>query len=411
MATDGIKNEPIGRDGMSLRIAVLSRGPRLYSTRRIVEEARNKGLRVEVCDPMKFSLMVTDGSVDVLHRGKHFAFDAVIPRIGHSITQHGVAVLRHIEQLGIWTANTGQGILQSRDKLHASQILARNRIPIPRTVYVRDILDVEHAIDIVGGLPVVVKVTQGTQGDGVFLRHTVFEVRNLVQGLLMTGKSVLVQEYIAESHGKDIRALVVGDRVVACMRRRARGREFRSNYHLNGTVENVDLPPRYAEAACRAARVLGLNIAGVDLLEGNDGPLVLEVNSSPGLEGIEKASGVNVAGAIVDYVMEDTAFGEVDLDQLLRTIPGSGVLSLQLRNHPKMVGKRLDEVFASIPVFALSRGDRLVWNPDAEVQLRYDDVLVCYGELTELRSSLRQAMLGVPREALNFDEPRGQTEG
>ena len=410
MGTDGIKNEPIGRDGMGIRLAVLSRGPRLYSTRRIVEEARNKGLRVEVCDPMKFSLMVTEGSVDVLHKGKHFTFDAVIPRIGHSITQHGVAVLRHIEQLGIWTANTGQGILQSRDKLHASQILARNRIPVPRTVYVRDILDVEQAIDIVGGLPVVVKVTQGTQGDGVFLRHTAFEVRNLVQGLLMPGKSVLVQEYIAESHGKDIRALVVGDRVVACMRRRARGREFRSNYHLNGTVENVDLPPRYAEAACRAARVLGLNIAGVDLLEGNDGPLVLEVNSSPGLEGIEKASGVNVAGAIVDYVMEDTAFSEVDLDQLLRTIPGSGVLSLQLRNHPKMVGKRLNEVFASIPVFALSRGDRLVWNPDAEVQLRYDDVLVCYGELTELRSSLRQAMLGVPRDALNFDEARGQTE-
>ncbi|MBL6743865.1 MAG: RimK family alpha-L-glutamate ligase [Candidatus Poseidonia sp.] len=410
MATDGIKNESIDRDGMGLRLAVLSRGPRLYSTRRIVEEARNKGLRVEVCDPMKFSLMVTEGSVDVLHRGKHFAYDAVIPRIGHSITQHGVAVLRHIEQLGIWTANTGQGILQSRDKLHASQILARNRIPVPRTVYVRDILDVEQAVDIVGGLPVVVKVTQGTQGDGVFLRHTAFEVRNLVQGLLMTGKSVLVQEYIAESHGKDIRALVVGDRVVACMRRRARGREFRSNYHLNGTVENVELPPRYAEAACRAARVLGLNIAGVDLLEGNDGPLVLEVNSSPGLEGIEKASGVNVAGAIVDYVMEDTAFSEVDLDQLLRTIPGSGVLSLQLRNHPKMVGKRLNEVFASIPVFALSRGDRLVWNPDPEVQLRYDDVLVCYGELTELRSSLRQAMLGVPRDALNFDEARGKTE-
>jgi ribosomal protein S6--L-glutamate ligase len=409
--TDGIKNEFLGRGAMGLRLAVLSRGPRLYSTRRIVEEARNKGLRVEVCDPMKFSLMVTEGSVDVLHKGKHFGFDAVIPRIGHSITQHGVAVLRHIEQLGIWTANTGQGILQSRDKLHASQILARNRIPVPRTVYVRDILDIDQAIDIVGGLPVVVKVTQGTQGDGVFLRHTAFEVRNLVQGLLMTGKSVLVQEYIAESHGKDIRALVVGDRVVACMRRRARGREFRSNYHLNGTVENVDLPPRYAEAACRAARVLGLNIAGVDLLEGNDGPLVLEVNSSPGLEGIEKASGVNVAGAIVDYVMEDTAFSEVDLDQLLRTVPGSGVLSLQLRNHPKMVGKRLDEVFASIPVFALSRGDRLVWNPDAEIQLRYDDVLVCYGELTELRASLRQAMLGVPRDALNFDESRGQTEG
>ena len=390
---------------MTMRLAVLSRGPRLYSTRRIVEEARKRGLDVEVCDPMKFSLVVNQGSVDVLHRGQAFAKDAVIPRIGHSITQHGVAVLRHIEQLGIWTANTGQGIIQSRDKLNASQILARNRLPVPKTVYVRDILDVEQAIDTVGGLPVVVKVTQGTQGDGVFLRHTAFEVRNLVQGLLMTGKAVLVQEYIAESHGKDIRALVVGDKVVACMRRRARGREFRSNFHLNGTVERVDLPESYAEAACRAARVLGLNIAGVDLLEGNNGPLVLEVNSSPGLEGIEKASGVNVAGAIVDYVMEDTAFSEVDIGQLLRTVPGSGVLSLQLSNHPKMVGKRLDEVFASTPVFALSRGDRLVWNPDHDVQLRYDDVLVCYGELTELRASLRQAMLGVPREALMFDEP------
>ena len=138
------------------------------------------------------------------------------------------------------------------------------------------------------------------------------------------------------------------------------------------------------------------------------------MNSSPGLEGIEKASGVNVAGAIVDYVMEDTAFAEVDIGQLLRTVPGSGVLSLQLRNHPKMVGKRLDEVFASVPVFALSRDNRLVWNPEHDVQLRYDDVLVCYGELTELRASLRQAMLGVPKEALMFDnapESSGQTEG
>ena len=149
-------------------------------------------------------------------------------------------------------------------------------------------------------------------------------------------------------------------------------------------MEKVELPEGYAEAACRAARLLGLNIAGVDLLEGRNGPLVLEVNSSPGLEGIEKASGVNVAAAIVEFVMEDTAFSEVDIGQLLRTVPGSGVLSLQLRNHPKMVGRRLREVFASIPVFALSRGNRLVWNPDPDVQLRYDDVLVCYGELTEL---------------------------
>jgi len=391
----------------ALRLAILSRGPRLYSTRRLAEEARKRGLEPYIADPMKFSLFVADGRIDILHNGEPFNYDAVIPRIGHSITKHGVAVLRHLEQLGIWTANTGAGILQSRDKLHASQILARNRIPVPRTTYVRDIIDVETAVDFVGGLPVVIKVTQGTQGQGVFLRHTIRESRNLVQGLLLTGRAVLIQEYIAESHGKDIRALVVGDRVVASMRRRARGREFRSNYHLNGTVEKVDLPPEFEEAACRAARVLGLHIAGVDLLEAKDGPLVLEVNSSPGLEGIEKASGVNVAGEIIDYVTSETAFSEVDLDQLLRTVPGSGVLSLQIKNHPQLVGQPLADLFNSsskIPVFALSRDNSLLWNPSDDIQLRYEDVLICYGELTELRNSLRQAMLDVPQKAFTLPD-------
>ncbi len=394
------------RDG-GVRLAVLSRGARLYSTRRLVEEARKRGLIVNVLDPMSFSLFVDDGSIDIMHEGKPIGFDAVIPRIGHSITRHGVAVLRHLEQMGIWTANTGQGILQSRDKLHASQLLARNRIPVPRTVYVRDTADVEQAIEAVGGLPVVVKVTEGTQGQGVFLRHTHQETRNLVQGLLHTGKAVLVQEYIVESHGTDIRALVVGDRVVATMRRRARGREFRSNFHLNGTVEPVELDPAYEEVACRAARILGLRIAGVDLLESDDGPLVLEVNSSPGLEGIEKASGVNVAGEIIDYVTSETAFAEVDLDQLLRTVPGSGVLSLQIRNHQQLVGKPLADLFNStskIPVFALSRDNSLLWNPSDDIQLRYEDVLICYGELTELRSSLRQAMLDVSQKAFSLPD-------
>ena len=389
---------------MDLKLAVLSRGPRLYSTRRLVQEAKIRGIDVEVTDPMKFSLFVDDGAIDIHYSGEPFTHDAVIPRIGHSITKHGVAVLRHMEQLGIWTANSGQGILQSRDKLHASQILARNKIPVPKTTYVRDIIDVEPAIDFVGGLPVVIKVTQGTQGQGVFLRHTVHESRSLIQGLLLTGKAVLVQEYIAESHGKDIRALVVGDRVVAAMRRKARGREFRSNYHLNGTVEKVEISEEFEEQAVRAARVLGLNVAGVDLLESNNGPLVLEVNSSPGLEGIEKESGVNVAGAIIDYVMSETAFSEVDLDQLLRTVPGSGVLSLQLRNHPMMVGNKIADLFKStyeIPVFALSRDNKLLWNPEPDVQLRYDDVIICYGELNQLRASLKNAILGVAEKSIN----------
>ena len=381
---------------MDLKLAVLSRGPRLYSTRRLVQEAKLRGIDVEVTDPMKFSLFVDDGAIDINYAGEPFTHDAVIPRIGHSITKHGVAVLRHMEQLGIWTANTGQGILQSRDKLHASQILARNKIPVPKTTYVRDSIDVEPAIDFVGGLPVVIKVTQGTQGQGVFLRHTVHESRSLIQGLLLTGKSVLVQEYIAESHGKDIRALVVGDRVVAAMRRRARGREFRSNYHLNGTVEKVEISEEFEQQAVRAARVLGLNIAGVDLLEGANGPLVLEVNSSPGLEGIEKASGVNVAGAIIDYVTSEAVFSEVDLDQLLRTVPGSGVISIQLTNHPSMVGKEISDLFVygdNVQLIGLSRDSNVIWNPKLDTQLRYDDIVICYGELNQLRKSLKKAIL------------------
>jgi ribosomal protein S6--L-glutamate ligase len=382
---------------MTTRLAILSRGPRLYSTRRLVEEARVRDLDVAVLDPMQFSLFVTEQEIGIHHQGNKFDYDAVIPRIGHSITRHGVSVLRHLEQLDVWTANTSQGILQSRDKLHSSQILARNKIPTPRTAYVRDMKDIEHATEAVGGLPVVVKVTQGTQGQGVFLRHTIHETRNLVQGLLVTGKAVLIQEYIAESHGKDIRALIVGGKVVACMRRKARGREFRSNYHLNGTVENVEINEEYAEVACRAARVLGLNVAGVDLLEGNNGPLVLEVNSSPGLEGIEKSSGVNVAGAIIDYVVSESDFSEVNVDQLLRTIPGQGVLSVHLRNHPHLIGSPISEIFkGEIPVFALSRASDLIWNPEPDIQLRFGDSLICYGDLDLLRANIKRTLLDLP---------------
>ncbi len=382
---------------MTTRLAILSRGPRLYSTRRLVEEARIRDLDVAVLDPMQFSLFVAEQEIGIHHQGNKFDYDAVIPRIGHSITRHGVSVLRHLEQLDVWTANSSQGILQSRDKLHSSQILARNKIPTPKTAYVRDMKDIEHATEAVGGLPVVVKVTQGTQGQGVFLRHTIHETRNLVQGLLVTGKAVLIQEYIAESHGKDIRALIVDGKVVACMRRKARGREFRSNYHLNGTIETVEINQEYAEVACRAARVLGLNVAGVDLLEGNDGPLVLEVNSSPGLEGIEKSSGVNVAGAIIDYVMSESDFSEVNVDQLLRTIPGQGVLSVHLRNHPHLIGSPISDIFkGEIPVFALSRAGNLIWNPEPDMQLRFRDSLICYGDLDLLRANIKRTLLDLP---------------
>ena len=405
----GLNKHVVAAGIMDLRLAVLSRGPRLYSTRRLVEEARARGVDVSVIDPMQFSLFVSEDNIDILHQGKPFNYDAVIPRIGHSITSHGVAVLRHLEQLGIWSANSSSGIIQSRDKLHSGQILARNKIPTPATAYVRDMKDVERAIDSVGGLPVVIKVTQGTQGNGVFLRHTLHEAKNLVQGLLMTGKAILVQEYISESHGKDIRAFVIGDKVVACMRRRARGREFRSNFHLNGTVESVDISDEYREIACRAARVLGLNVAGVDLLEGVNGPLVLEVNSSPGLEGIEKASGQNIAGAIIDFVSNDHNFSDVNMDLMLNTVPGMGALSIHMKNHPYLVGCTISELYGSRKptVMALSRDGELIWNPEVDSQLRFSDVIICYGELQDLKLNLRQK-LG-PRPT-NYESSRDEVD-
>ena len=243
-----------------------------------------------------------------------------------------------------------------------------------------------------------IKVSEGTQGRGVYLRHLYRDAIGLVSALLDLEHEVLIQEYIHESHGTDIRALVVGDKVVASMRRRARGKEFRSNFHLNGTVEPIDLDPKYEEIALRAARVLGLNIAGVDLLEGKNGPLVLEINSSPGLEGIEMASGVNVAEKIIDFLEEDAQFAKISMDQLLLTVPGHGILPLHLVNYPWLVGEKIEDVFnnSGTNAFALSRDRQLVWEPENELKLRYNDILIFYGDLHQLRINLRTI--------LNFDE-------
>jgi len=228
----------------------------------------------------------------------------------------------------------------------------------------------------------------------------------LVQGLLHARQDVLIQEYVAESHGKDIRVIIVGDEVVAAMRRRARGREFRSNFHLNGTVEPVDLAPEYAEVARRAARVLGLNIAGVDLLEGADGPMVLEVNSSPGLQGIESASGVDVAGAIVDHAIRDSAFCEVQLDGLLRTLPEDGVMTVIVRRHRHLIGRSIEEVFnGEVQVFGILRNQSMLWNPPADSKLRFDDMVLCTGPRASLRRSLHKAVDRMPDAAPDQPHP------
>jgi ribosomal protein S6--L-glutamate ligase len=377
---------------MTLRVAIRSRGPRLYSTRRLVEEAQALGCSVDVLDPMRLSITVGNDGRRILHEGWNVEVDAVLPRIGYSITRHGVAIARQFERMGTYVANSSEGIRNSRDKLHATQLLSANHIPVPTTAYVRDWRDVERAIRQVGGVPCVIKAAEGTQGSGVFLAHSEREANELAWDLLEKGDQVLVQEYIRESHGRDVRVLVVGGHVVAAMRRRAHGREFRSNFHLGGNVESIDLPEDYSRIACKAARLLGLDIAGVDLLESNRGPLLLEVNSSPGLEGIEKATGVNVSGHIMRHVLEAHAFTPIDLDQLLSTKEGHGTLSLKVRRYPELVGRRLGDLMVfddEGAVAAVARAGAHVWQPSGDLVLREADELIFYGVLDVLRQRIR----------------------
>jgi ribosomal protein S6--L-glutamate ligase len=376
---------------MTVRLAILSRGPRLYSTRRLLEEAEKRQCYVEVLDPMRLSITVGNDEPKILNAGWPVEVDAVIPRIGYSITHHGVALIRQFERLGVYVANSSDGISHSRDKLHATQLLTKNRIPVPTTCHVRTWQDVEGALARVGGMPIVVKVAEGTQGSGVFLVRSEDRARELTYKLLSEGHHVMVQEYIEESHGRDVRVIVVGGKVVAAMRRRARGREFRSNYHLNGTVESIEISDEYAEVARRAARLLNLDIAGVDLLESKRGPLVLEVNSSPGLEGIERATGINVAGKIIDHCMLHQGFSNVGLDQLLRSRPGHGVVSVNISRHPILNGKQIGDVFEDVNeqvVFAVAREGMHIWKPRRTFTLRRGDEIICYGEIAKIHQQL-----------------------
>jgi len=377
---------------MTLRVAILSRGPRLYSTRRLVEEANALGCSVDVLDPMKLSVTVGNDGRRILHEGWNVEVDAVVPRIGYSITGHGVAIARQFERMGTYVANSSDGIQNSRDKLHATQVLSANHIPVPTTALVRDWRDVERAIRQVGGVPCVIKAPEGTQGTGVYLAHTEREANELAWKVLEDAERVLVQEYIQESHGRDVRVLVVGGKVVASMRRRAHGREFRSNFHLGGSVESIDLPEDYARIACKAARLLGLDVAGVDLLESKRGPLLLEVNSSPGLEGIEKATGINVAGHIMSHVVETHAFTPIDLNQLLSNKEGHGTLSLKVRRYPELVGRRLGDLMTlddDGTIAAIGRAGAHIWNPSGDLVLREADELIFYGEIEILHQRIR----------------------
>ncbi|MEM9696903.1 MAG: RimK family alpha-L-glutamate ligase, partial [Myxococcota bacterium] len=271
-----------------MKLAILSCSPKAYSTRRLRAAAEERGHAVKVLNTLKFSIDVEEGRPELYFRSKRLSsYDAVLPRIGASITYFGTAVVRQFEQMDVFSANSSNGIANSRDKLRSLQILSRHTIGIPATTFVKDRKDVLPAIERVGGAPVIIKLLEGTQGVGVILAESIKVAEAIIETLQSTKQNVLVQKFVAESKGRDVRAFVVGDRVVAAMRRVAQGQEFRSNVHRGGRTEAVELDDHFRETAVRAAQIMGLRVAGVDMLESKEGPQIMEVNSSPGLEGIE----------------------------------------------------------------------------------------------------------------------------
>ncbi len=372
-----------------MKLAILSCSPTCYSTSRLREAAIQRGHQAKVLDTLKFAIDLEQGEPDLYFRQKRLShYDAVLPRIGASITYFGTAVIRQFEQMDVYCANSSAGITNSRDKLRSLQILSRHHIGIPETTFVRDRKDVLPAIERIGGAPVIIKLLEGTQGVGVILADSVKIAEAIIETLQSTKQNVLVQKFVAESKGRDIRAFVVGDQVVAAMRRVAQGQEFRSNVHRGGRTEAVDLDEQYRETAVRAAQIMGLRVAGVDMLEGRDGPQVMEVNSSPGLEGIEGCTHLDVAGAVIDYVAAQVDFPELDLRQRLTVSRGYGVTEIYIPEGSDYIGRTIGESGLrdkDINALTLYRGTLVIPNPRTDRTLEPGDRLLCFGRLEAMR--------------------------
>ncbi len=296
-----------------MNIAILSRNKRLYSTRRLVEAAKQRGHEVRVIDHLHCFMDITADNPTIHFRDEEFgkqSFDAVIPRIGSSVTFYGTAVVRQFEMMGVYSVNESVAISRSRDKLRSLQLLSRKNIGIPVTAFAHTPDSIGGVIREVGGAPCVVKLLEGTQGIGVVLAETYKAAESVIQAFMGLNSNILVQEFIKESKGTDLRCFVVGGKVIAAMERTAPKGEFRSNLHRGGSAALAKLTPAERRTAVNAANAMGLNVCGVDLLRSDRGPLVMEVNSSPGLEGIEKATGKDVAGLIINFIEKNASPGK-----------------------------------------------------------------------------------------------------
>lgn len=372
------------------RIGILAKGASSYSTKRIAEACRLRGHSVDVYDPTRFSLIVENASGEVRYKGCELTtLDAMIPRIGTSMTLVGTAVVRQLELRGILVLNGSHAITVARDKLRALQVLARNNVPIPKTAFVKSGDDILPVIEALGGAPLILKVLEGTQGIGVMLADTRRVAQAIVETLDSVNQDVILQQFVGESRGRDVRAFVVGGRVVAAMRRTATGDEFRSNVHRGGTTESVKLDAAYEDAALRAARILGLHVAGVDMLESQAGPLVMEVNSSPGLEGIEAATGIDVAMAIVKHLESALSTPAEVLREVAALDKSDIVAELTLGPRNRLVGMTLSESkldALDVRVLSIKRGSLSMMNPAASTRFFLSDVVVLFGKRTSLEA-------------------------
>lgn len=372
-----------------MKLAILSKEPHNYSTRRLVEACKKRSHNVKVLNTLQFAIDIEEENPDLYFRQKRLShYDAVMPRIGASLTYFGTAVVRQFQQMDIYCANSADGILNSRDKLRSFQILSKHKIGIPPTTFVKNKNDVLPAIQRVGGAPVVIKLLEGTQGIGVLLAHTLEMATSMIELLQSQKQNVLIQKFVAESKGKDIRAIVIGDQVVAAMRRVAHGQEFRSNVHRGGRAEAVDLSEDYIETAIRATKIMGLGIAGVDMLEGKDGPQIMEINSSPGLEGIEGCTKLDIAGAMIDYIAAQVDFPEIDLRHRLSVSKGYGVTEIYVPKGAHFVGRTIEDSGLrekDINVLTLHRDGKVIPNPKSIRVLEPGDRLLCFGKLESMK--------------------------
>lgn len=375
---------------VAVKLGILSRAPRSYSTQRLRSAALDRNVNVNLYDTLRFAIDLSRDDPNVTYRGRDIDdVDAILPRIGASITFYGLAVVRQFQAMDVYTPNTSDGIANSRDKLRSMQILSRHEIDVPATTFVRERSDIRAAIDRVGGAPVIIKTLEGTQGIGVILAPDLRVAEAVVETLQSTSQNVLIQRFVSESRGRDIRALVVGDRVVAAMRREARGDEFRSNVHRGGSTQAIHLDAETRDVALRAAQTMGLTVCGVDMLESNDGPLVMEVNSTPGLQGIEEATGLDVAGAIIDHMVSNVAFPDLDVRQRLGEATGYGVAEIHIDR-----GSDIDGITVGasglrdrdITVLVIENDFGVFPNPSSERLLNAGDRLLCFGRLDAMRA-------------------------